>query len=446
MDPTNRESAALHNQPVLTPHLLPDPVTALDGYERSAMGIDPVWGNVGLSNEKSSPTLPVVQNESSPATPHRLTWWQALKRLLRFPFTIAGVGFDLVSLMTLVAVVAAIPLLQLASLGYLLLAGSRLADRRPLRECLPGLRLAGRIGVFAALAGLLWIPTLLIADLARSAELLQPGTEQARRWLLGAFLLTSAWLVHVGWAAMRGGRWYHLLWPAPLQFIREAWRPKTWSLASDQLYDLVASLRFPKLWWLGARATVGALVWLALPVTMMIIGQRTPIAAAPLVGLIGALLMSWVMFYLPFLQLRFAQTESMSSFWAVKQVKRSYQLAPWAHSLALVGLSVLAIPLYLLRIEPPPQEFMWALSLIFAFMMLPGKLLLGWALGYADGRQQRGLTRRRWWVRSPATLLSLTAILFYIGALYVAQLVAEQGAPVMYFQHAFLVPNPFSAF
>ncbi len=366
-----------------------------------------------------------------------------LARVVRFPFWLAGSCLDLFSLLVLLSIVAAIPVLQLASLGYLLTAGGRLAAGQSWRTCLPGLRLAGKLGVFGLWASVLFLPVILIQDLAQSAQILQPNSQIATVWRLGAVLTALIWIVHVGWAAMRGGRWWHLLWPAPLKFVANIWRPKTWSKASDQLYDMVVGLQLPKLWWLGARASVGVLMWLVFPVSMMIIGQRAPANIAPLIGLVGAGMMIWAMYYLPFLQMLFVKTGKLSAFLAIGEVRRNYAYAPWAHFLALLILSTFAIPLYLLRIEDPPQELMWAPSLIFALLILPSKLVIGWVVGYAERRQSRGLPKRRWFVRWPAHLMGLGPIAFYVGALYVAQLVVKLGAPVMYLQHAFLVPSPF---
>jgi hypothetical protein len=365
-----------------------------------------------------------------------------LRRVLWSPFYFLARSLDLFSLLLLIAIVAAIPLLQFISLGYLLVAGSRLAEGRPWSQSLPGLRLAGKLGVFALLTGLLWLPVIIVADLAHSAELLDPGSRTSAGWRIGAFLLTVAWLVHVGWAALRGGRWWHLFWPAPLKFLLHIWRPSTWNNAADKLYDFVVGLHLPKLWWLGARATIGALMWLALPVSLMIAGLRWETPFAPLFGLIGSLMMAWVMFYLPFFQMLFAQSGSMNSFLAIRKVRKDYAHAPWAHTLALVMLSTLAIPLYLLRIEATPSELTWLPSLFFALLMLPTKLLTGWAIGYSHRRQANMLSRSPWWSRFPAKVVGLSAVGFYVGALFVAQLIAAQGAYVMYFQHAFLVPNP----
>ncbi|MEM7477289.1 MAG: hypothetical protein AAF483_20075, partial [Planctomycetota bacterium] len=102
----------------------------------------------------------------------------------------------------------------------------------------------------------------------------------------------------------------------------------------------------------------------------------------------------------------------------------------------------LCIPLYLLRIEPIAAELVWAPALVFVLFMLPAKILLGAAMGYANGRRERSLPARHFLFRWPSRFIGLASVLIYVGALYVAQLVAGQGVWGIYFQHAFLVPAP----
>ncbi len=279
----------------------------------------------------------------------------------------------------------------------------------------------------------------LLTDLAYSAQLLQPNSGSARGWRIAAFAFAVAWVVHVGWAAMRGGRWWHFLWPAPIRFVTTIWRPSHWSASADRLYDLVVSLQFPKLWMLGAKASVGALLWICVPVSLMIIGQRAQqFEAAPLAGLIGAIAMMVVMMYLPLLQVHMAAKNRFSEIFNVWAIRQQFMRAPWFCSLAIFTLCALAIPLYLLRIEATPRELAWAPSLVFVALMLPAKLLIGAALGYANRREKL----RHWALRWPAWLVAVASIMIYVGALYIAQFVAWQGAFVMYFQHALLVPAP----
>ena len=107
-------------------------------------------------------------------------------------------------------------------------------------------------------------------------------------------------------------------------------------------------------------------------------------------------------------------------------------------ALSLFVLCGLAIPLYLLRIEPTPSELVWAPSVVFVALMLPAKLLIGAALGYAERRENL----RHWILRWSAFAVVMGSVMAYVGALYIAQFAAWQGALVMYFQHAVLVPAP----
>ncbi len=361
------------------------------------------------------------------------------RRWYAWPFWGLGRSWDLLSLGVLLAVVAAVPLLQFASLGYILFAAGRLANGEPWRAAFPGLRVAGKLGTFAMLAAVSWIFVYVLTDLAYSAQLLQPNSASARMWRIGAFVFAAAWVVHIGWAAMRGGRWWHFLWPSPIKLVCTIWRPSHWSRSADRLYDLVANMQLPKLWWLGARASAGALLWTCVPVSLMIIGLRADtLAAAPLVGIIGAVSMMVVMLYLPLLQVHMAATNRFTEIFNVLAIRQSFMRAPWFCALSLLVLCGLAIPLYLLRIEPAPSELVWAPSLVFVAVMLPAKLLIGAALGYANKREKR----RHWVSRWPAWSVTVASVAIYVGALYFAQFVAWQGAYVMYFQHAVLVPAP----
>jgi hypothetical protein len=362
----------------------------------------------------------------------RLRWYQ-------WPWWLAGRSWDLSSLCLLIAIVAAVPVIQFASLGYLLYAAGNLANGKPWRTALPGLRTAGKLGTFALFAAVTWLPVFVMTDLAYSAQLLQPSSAAARGWRAAAFVFAFAWVVYVGWAAVRGGRWWNFLWPAPLRFVQSIWQPRTWSRASDELYDLVTGLQFPRLWWLGVRASVGALLWTCIPVSLMIIGERAQdFKLAGLVGLVGAVGMTIVMLYLPMLQVHMAARDRFAEIFNVQAVRRGFAKAPWFYAASIFVLCALAIPLYLLRIEATPSQLVWAPSLVFVLFMLPAKLLMGTAYGYSQRRSQS----RHWSLRWTAWGFEVAGVLVYVGALYLAQFVAWQGAFVMYFQHAVLVPAP----
>ncbi len=420
------------NRSRLPPRVSP---SYLDELSVPSIGrLSPPSGNL----QDSASNVTDVQGLAMPRMKvERLAWY-------RWPSWGLSRLWEMLSLCVLLAIVSAIPIVQLASLGYLLNSAANLAKRRPWSSAFPGARVAGRIAGFALMAGLFWLPVWFVSDLSYSAQLLQPGSNSARAWRLAAFAITFAWVLQVVWAAMRGGRCWHFLWPAPIRFLKNIGRPCTWARAADDLFELTNGLQIPRLWWLGTRAAAGALLWTALPVSCMIIGQRaSDFEAAALVGLAGAAAMTVIMLYLPFLQIQLAVENRFAAMFAVRAVRKRFLFAPWAHALSLLLLCGLCIPLYLLRIEATPAELVWAPSLVFVAFMLPAKIILGAAMGYADSRRSKPDAKVRHWVlRWPARSLALASVLVYVGALYVAQLVAGQGAFVMYFQHAFLVPAP----
>lgn len=379
-----------------------------------------------------------IQPQNQPSKRKR-----SLRQLVLVPVWLLGRIWDMASLSVLLAFVAAIPIVQFASLGYLLTSASNLAQRKPWATAFPGLRLAGRLGTFALLATLLWLPVWLVTDLSYSAQLLQPGSRSAGMWRFGAFVISFAWVAHISWAAMRGGRWWNFLWPAPIRMAKQIFSKTTWHRASDDLYTLVTSLHFPQLWWLGARAALGAFLWTCIPVSLLIIGIRADGAGLAPVGLLGALLMVVVALYLPHLQVHMAMENRLGAILEIGKVRMRFRYAPIAHSLSLFLLFLLCTPVYLIRIEATPAELVWAPSLVFIVLMLPAKIALGASIGYAEGRQHaRRLPVRHWTLRWPARLFALASVVVYVILLNVAQLFASQGAIMMYFQHAFLAPLP----
>ena len=354
-----------------------------------------------------------------------------------WPAATLGATWNLLSLTVLLAVVAAIPIVQLVSLGYLLRAAANLSAGQAWRTALPGVRLAGRIATFAMLTALLWVPVWLVTDLSYSVQLLRPNTAQAAAWRGAAFLIAFVWLTWITWAAMRGGRWWHLLWPRPIRCLKQIWRPSTWNKAADDLWSLFERTRCIELWWLGLRAAVGALIWLTIPASMMIIGLRADeLKIAGIIGLIGALSLTWVMLFLPFLQILMAERDRFQEIFNVREVRKRFRHAPLAMAFSLIALFSLSIPLYLLRIEATPDQLTWLPSLFFVGLMFPSKLALGAAMGYGARRPKPRNFAMRW----SARLLCVAASLAYVGALYIAQFIAWQGIYVMYFQHAVLVP------
>jgi hypothetical protein len=348
----------------------------------------------------------------------------------------------LLGAMTLIvglAVLAALPLLQFLSLGYLLEAGGRVARTGRLRDGFIGIRLAARLGGMVAGSWLFLLPVRFVADLARSAEIIDPDGPVAETWRRILLVLIGITFAHIVAACACGGKLRYFFWPFNVVTLtRRLLRGGYYAEASDAVWAMWVSLRLPYYFWLGLRGFVGALAWLVLPITLLVLGHGTSEGAA-LIGLVGALLLGIVLLYLPFLQMRLAATTRLRAVFEVRAVRADFRRAPWAFAVALVVTLLFALPLYLLKIEMVPREAAWLPSLVFIAFIFPARLLTGWALGRAARRP----LPRHWFFRWTARLPLLPATAFYVLVVFFTQYTSWNGAWSLYEQHAFLVPVPF---
>ncbi len=346
----------------------------------------------------------------------------------------SGVAALLVGL----AAVAALPIAQFLSLGYLLEASGRVATTGRLRDGWIGVRRASRLGGIVAGSWMSILPARLVSSLATSAELIDPGGPVARRWragLLVAALMTAAHLVG---ACARRGRLRHFL--APWSAIWLALRLRRGGLyveARDATWDLVGSLRLPHYFRVGLLGFVGTAAWLAVPATMMILGRR-----APAVGMVGALGLGLVVPMLAFLQARFAAEGRFAALFEVRAARERFRRAPWAFASALALTVIAAVPLYLLKVEMVPREAAWLPGLLFVGFLFPARLACGWA--YARGGRRE--SRRHWTSRGTGRLAMLPVAAAYVAIVFLAQYTSWGGSWGFYEQHAFLLPAPFLGF
>lgn len=363
--------------------------------------------------------------------------------IVRFATGVRGfiaANWNGLSLVILLSIAATIPIVQFASLGYMLECAARIARGRPIRECFPGSQIAGRLVIVLACVGLSWLPIWLLADMAYTAELIHPGSTNAARLRIVARVVSAAWVMWVAWAIVRGGKLRHFVWPAPILAIRSLFRSSFWRRVEDDLWGFVASLHLPKLLWLGLCASFGALIWLIVPASLMVLALKTDGAEGRgVLGLIGAMLMWWCVLLLPFLQVHMARESRFMAMFDLRLIRQAFRRAPWAFALSSVALVILAVPLYLLRIEAIPSQLWWILSLFFVVFMFPAKLLIGWALRRSSRRNKDVF----WIWRYMAWAPQVAAVGVYLGFLYIAKFALWEGAASMFLQHAFLPPVPF---
>jgi hypothetical protein len=343
--------------------------------------------------------------------------------------------FGAVALTVGLAVLAAIPVAQFLTLGYLLEAGGRVARTGRLREGFVGVRIAARAGSIVLGSWLLLLPLRLMSSLWTSAQLIDPDGPVARGWKIALTTLTVFLVVHIIAACSRGGKLRYFLWPFNfIWLIRRLWRGGYYTEARDAVWNFAASLRLPYYFWLGMRGFAGAFLWLAVPITLLAVGRQVP----PL-GFLGGLLLAIVLLYVPFLQMRFAVENRFRALFELRAVRGHFRHAPWAFAFAFLITLLFALPLYLLKIEMIPREAAWLPSLVFLVFIFPARLLTGWAYG----RAERRLTPRHWFFRWTGRLGMVPIAVVYVVIVFFTQYAAWGGVWSLYEQHAFLLPVPF---
>jgi hypothetical protein len=126
----------------------------------------------------------------------------------------------------------------------------------------------------------------------------------------------------------------------------------------------------------------------------------------------------------------------------VGEARAEFQRAPLAYWLALTFTLLLAVPLYLLKIEPVlPPELQWLVTLFFIAFIYPARALTGWALSRARRRQKPRFAVSRWLARVGA----VPVIAFYLLVLFLTQYTSFLGPASLLEHHAFLLPVPFQS-
>lgn len=366
----------------------------------------------------------------------------------------------LVCLIFLLAIVATVPVLQVVVLGYLMEVSGRIAREGRLNAAWVGWQEAAQWGTAllgTALVAGLWFALLeqQYAAYLVNVEGPEPGATSAASLVLGGLLL-----VHLVTAWFAGARWAHFLWPVwfPWVVVRLGWgrRPASewfppaifWravregtllSQAADGLWQRLAALRLPYLFWLGLRGLIATVMWLVVPVILMAAAFDRRGPAAGLLGLLGGIGYGLVILYLPFLQTSFAATGRWSDMFRIGRVRAAYRAAPVAMVFAWLVTFALSIPLYLLKIEYTPREIAWLPALVFVTFALPGRWITGWAWGRA---LRRGAPRHfllRW--IAGGVLLAAAAV--YTGLVFLTQYTSWYGTWSLLEQHAVLLPIPF---
>jgi hypothetical protein len=376
-------------------------------------------------------------------------WLGRIPNPLRYPLRAGGWILQLmigaVTLLVLLTVAAAIPLLNLIALGYLLEVEGRVAHRGRLSEALPLLPAVMRIGSVLVGIALCLIPLMLLADFTADAYYIAPQGTATRLWIATLIAVAMLAAVHITLALACGGKPACFLRPIRnIRWLREQLRAGDYgSPAHRALRSFFAALRPAHLFWLGVRGFFGSWVWLALPTALY--GARWYADASwsrPIMLAGGACLLP-VLAWVPFLQVRLAVENRWSAMFEVRDVRELFRHAPLAWAVATAGLYALSVPLFLYSVQfrmhaPFPLEFWWDLALISIACTFPARVALGWVYHCATVRGPAWIG----WIWF-SRLLIVGSLALYVWLLYHTPLTHES-RPWQLEHHALVLPIPFS--
>ena len=105
----------------------------------------------------------------------------------------------------------------------------------------------------------------------------------------------------------------------------------------------------------------------------------------------------------------------------------------------VLGLLLLALPLYLLKIGLVPRDALWLPAAVFVMTIFPTKLVAAWAYHRGTRREAPRHAFFRWLGRP----FMLAAAVVYAFVVFLTQYTGWHGVLGLYEHHAFLVPVPF---
>jgi hypothetical protein len=395
--------------------------------------------NVDGSKDERIPLAAWSVNQLGPGDfpglrrPFRSCWW-CLKLLM-------GCSCLVVAL----AVLAAIPGLNILTLGYLVEPQRRVAVSGRLRDGFPLLCIASRLGTLVFFTLLFCIPIRIQATRLSDALVIlgpaHPRTLQMQailtglQWLIGVHLLISILNGCTAGCFLRPLRNLKWLW-------KSLWTASGRMQFAAGLNAILDLLRPVPHFMMGLRAFFGAICWLIIP-TSMLVAYSAPERRQPIFGLIsflGVLVMIPVAAWLPLLQVQQAVTGRFRSIFAFREVRRIICGAPWAWAGSTVILYAMTFPLYLGKIRLPPQDALLILTPFFILLTYPARILVAWAWHRGHSRPSAaGKFQRR-----AVKLLMFPLLAAYCGFLLLTPFVSELGRNAPFENQAFLGPVPYA--
>jgi len=363
---------------------------------------------------------------------HRLPAFPGFRRPIRSVFwlgrTVWGIGCTIV----LLALLAAVPVLNMLALGYLLEAEGRVARTGKLRYAFPLLSVAPRIGMAGLLIFLALVPIRILAtQIGVASDLDAP---QVRGMLIGLRILqvvVALFLCFMIWLLLRP---VHEL-PRLRQNLS---RLGFWKYTSAAVDSLIRELEIRRHFMLGLKGFACAAIWLVIPMALLTSYYRNQQPAAAVLSFLGGFLAIPILGWLPLLQANLAATGDFRAGFQVKRIRRLIARTPLVWVLNSILVSIMAFPLYFAKVRLPAQDAMWLVTLIFIVLIYPARILSGWTYHRATIRR-KAFFGLRW--ASKSLMFPLLAV--YVLFIYFTPFFSEAGREAIFENHAFMLPSPF---
>ncbi len=381
--------------------------------------------------------LPVLEEElvADRLPPFPVPWRHPIRCVL----WIIRTTFGLASLTLLLAVAAAVPLVNFWVLGYLLDVEGRVARSGKIRASFPLLGLAPRFGSIVLGVWLCVLPLRLLAGAATDAQLIDPGG--AGGWKFVLFVAKWGMAAHLCLALARGGALSCFFRPIKnVRWLLARWRDHDyWNRASTAIGQFLSGLNARPYYSAGWRGYLGTAAWLFIPSALYGSMHDPDKPAQVLVMLTGGVSLWLTLMWAPLLQARFAAENRVMAFKELGTVRELFRRAPFAWLFAIVLTYLLALPMYLFKVVSPPQDAMWFITIIFVVTIFPTKMALGWAYGRSIRRTERAWWPWRWLCKIVLGVL----VAIYVFILFFTPAIGEHGRRVLFEHHTLLLPVPF---
>lgn len=368
-------------------------------------------------------------------------FWKPIRSFLWF----LHVSFGTACLVLILAIPAAIPGLNILTLGYLIDPQKRVAQTGQLRSGFPLMVLAPRLGVIVFFCILFLIPVRLLATrVSDAAVILGESHARVEQMITLLRILQTLIATHLILAIARGGSPSCFLRPFKnvIWFLRKALSRSGRAEMSTSLEQVLQVVKPWQHFWAGLKAFTGAVLWLLIPAGLLV-AYSAPGRTAPLFGFasfLGVILMIPVTAWLPLLQVHQAATGRFRAIFDVRTARRIIRHAPVAWMLTTILMYAMTFPLYLAKIRLLPADAMLVLTPFFIILTYPARILVARAYHSGMAKAEPAWRSVHWGIR----LIMLPLLMAHAVFLFFTPAISELGRNAPLENQAFLGPVPYA--